>query len=119
MKHLKKLRKETTSADWVFPSRFQNKTHRKTVARATERLRKSLGSSLDHFTAHDLRRTVGTELSKLGIDDVVIAKILGHTQHDNSRKVTSVYNRWEKLERWASKLEQVTTDVPAKVGKSR
>jgi len=79
---------------------------------------------LDRFTPHDLRRTVATELSKLGIDDVMIAKILGHTWSD--RQITSVHNRWQKLpkmlqalERWASKLEQIATDAPAKVVKIR
>tara|TARA_B100000949_G_C14052940_1_gene354380 strand:+ start:399 stop:563 length:165 start_codon:yes stop_codon:yes gene_type:complete len=54
----------------------------------------------------------------------MIAKILGHTWSD--RQITSVHNRWQKLpkmlqalERWASKLEQIATDAPAKVVKIR
>ena len=90
-----------------------------------DRLQKSLGSSLDHFTAHDLRRTVATELSRLKIDRVVIAKIRGHRWAD--REVTAVYDRWDKLpemrealrRRWSSKLEQIATGEPAKVVKMR
>ena len=122
---LNKLKEEAKSEEWVFPSRFKNMPHIRILEPGMERLRKSLGSSFDHFTAHDLRRTVATELSKLtGVDDVLIAKILGHRWAD--RQVTSVYNRWDKLpemrealERWASKLEQIATGVPAKVVKMR
>ena len=51
-----------------------------------------------------------TGLSEMGIDDVLIAKLLNHKWAD--RQVTSVYNRWQKLpemqvalERWAASLE--------------
>tara|TARA_B100000949_G_scaffold158964_1_gene139937 strand:- start:367 stop:531 length:165 start_codon:yes stop_codon:yes gene_type:complete len=54
----------------------------------------------------------------------LIANILGHKWAD--QQITSVYNRWEKLpemrqalERWASRLEQIATDEPAKVVKMR
>ena len=122
---LEELREEATSDEWVFPSRLQNTPHIKHLDKGMKRLQKACEPRLDHFTAHDLRRTVATELSKLkGVDDVLIAKILGHTWGD--RQVTSVYNRWDKLpemrealERWASKLEQIATGVPAKVVKMR
>jgi len=125
MKHLKTLRKEATSADWVFPSRLQNTPHIKNLAPGMKRLKKSLGSSFDHFTAHDLRRTVATELSRLKIDRVVIAKVMGHRWAD--QEITGrVYDRWDKLpeirqalERWASRLKKYTTDEPAKVVKIR
>ncbi len=121
---LEERRQEATSGDWVFPSRFKKMPHIRHLETGMKRLQKACEPRLDHFTAHDLRRTVATELSKLGIDDVVIAKILGHTWGD--RQVTSVYNRWDKLpemrealERWASKLGQIATGVPAKVVKMR
>ena len=118
------LREESTSATWVFPSRLKNKPHVTSLERATARLRKACGPKVERFTPHDLRRTVATELSKLGIDDTLIAKILGHKWAD--RQITSVYNRWQKLpemrqalERWASRLEQIAAGVPAKVVKIR
>ena len=121
---LNNLKKEATNDNWVFPSRFKNMPHIRQLEPGMKRLKKACEPRLDHFTAHDLRRTVATELSKLGIGDVLIAKILGHTWAD--RQITSVYNRWEKLpemrealESWASKLEQIATGVPAKVVKMR
>ena len=114
------LKEESTSDTWVFPSRFQNTPHIMTLKKATERLRKDCEPELEQFTPHDLRRTTATELSKMGIDDTLIAKILGHKWAD--RSITSVYNRWQKLpemrqalERWASRLEQIATGEPAKV----
>jgi hypothetical protein len=51
-------------------------------------------------------------MSKIGIDDVIIAKILNHSWVN--RQVTSVYNRWQKLpemrrvlERWGARLERI------------
>ena len=122
---LNKLKEEATSDEWAFPSRFQNLTHVKSLKKAAERLRKSCEPRLDHFTAHDLRRTVATQLSRLKIDRVVIAKIMGHRWAD--REITArVYDHWEKepemreaLDRWSSKLEQIATGVPAKVVKMR
>ena len=122
---LNNLKKEATSADWVFPSRIQDAPHIKNLAPGMKRLKKSLGSSFDHFTAHDLRRTVATELSRLKIDRVVIAKVMAHRWAD--REITGrVYDRWDKLpemrealERWASKLEQIATGEPARIVKMR
>ena len=66
------------------------------------------------FIPHDLRRTGATNLSKLGIDDVIIAKILNHKWADC--QVTSIYNRDSRLpemtvalERWGERLRQVVT----------
>ncbi len=77
-----------------------------------------------HFTPHDLRRTCATNLSELGIDDTLIARILNHSWPD--KNVTAVYNRFPKipemqraLERWGARLDQIVTKSPAKVVKFR
>jgi integrase len=48
---------------------------------------------LDHWTIHDLRRTVGTGLGRLGISRFVIGRVLNHA--DNS--VTGIYDRYQYL----------------------
>lgn len=60
--------------------------------------------------AHDIRRTVATNLGELGVAPHIISAILNHT--DGS--ITAVYNRFrydlekrEALERWAMRLTQV------------
>jgi len=67
-----------------------------------------------HFRPHDLRRTCATNLSKLGIDDVTIARILNHSWP--LQQTTAVYNRWDKLPEmghalriWGEHLEHLVT----------
>ena len=62
---------------------------------------------LEKFTPHDLRRTVQTQLAAMGIDAVVIEKILNHQLQGMMR----VYNQYDymkerdfALEAWAQKL---------------
>jgi integrase len=64
------------------------------------------------WTIHDLRRTCGTELGRLGVLRFIISKVLNHAD----RTVTSIYDRHtyfaEKrhaLETWARYLASLTT----------
>ncbi len=113
---LERLREENEDPVWVFPSPVGNR-HIQWLGKANVRLQKATGFQ---FRPHDLRRTAATWMSRRGIDDVIIAKILNHTWAD--RQVTSVYNRWQKLpemrqalERWAAELHRAVTSEPAKV----
>ena len=49
---------------------------------------------LEPWTIHDLRRTVGTGLGKLGISRFIIARVLNHAD----RTVTAIYDRHEYLD---------------------
>jgi integrase len=60
-----------------------------TAARSEEGL-----PDLEPWTIHDLRRTVGTGLGKLGISRFIIARILNHAD----RTVTGIYDRHEYLD---------------------
>ncbi len=60
------------------------------VTRAMNRLTTKLG--IPNATVHDLRRTVGTNLARLGVTKDIRARILNHV--DGSRSVTdAVYNQ--------------------------
>ena len=66
--------------------------------------------NLSHFTPHDLRRTVGTGLAKLGCSRVVQDRILNHV--DSS--VSGIYDRHsydseakEWWQRWALHLDEL------------
>ena len=81
------------------------------LQKTSQRIQRNTGF---HFRPHDLRRTCATNLSKLGIDDVTIARILNHSWP--LRHMTAVYNRWEKLpemsralQRWGERLERKVT----------
>lgn len=57
--------------------------------------------ALAPWTIHDLRRTVGTGLGKLGILRFIIARVLNHAD----RTVTGIYDRYEYLEEKRRALE--------------
>ncbi|MDD5759166.1 MAG: site-specific integrase, partial [Desulfobulbaceae bacterium] len=64
----------------------------------------------EKFTPHDLRRTVRTRLTGLGVSDVVAERVLGH----KLQGILAVYNRHgyddekrEALEKWEKKLRQI------------
>jgi integrase len=64
---------------------------------------------------HDLRRTAATHLARLGVDRVVIAKVLNHSE----REVTATYDRYtydlEKrraLELWGERLTAIIESRP-------
>jgi integrase len=80
------------------------------AASAIRRLRKKLGAKAD-FTLHDIRRTVRTGLSRLGVDEATAEMVIGHMpqgivkvydQHDRMDE------RREALARWADHLDRLT-----------
>jgi integrase len=78
---------------------------------------------LQPWTVHDLRRTVGTGLGKLGVSRFIIARVLNHAD----RTVTGIYDRYEYLDEkrramdaWGQYLENLiappgTNVVPLRV----
>ncbi len=75
---------------------------------------KAEGLPASEWHLHDLRRTAATNMSKLGADRIVIARVLNHTD----REVTGVYDRHryepEKrrvLDEWAIRLRSITTEI--------
>jgi integrase len=63
-----------------------------------------------HWTIHDLRRTVATNLGRIGISRFIIERILNHAD----RSVTGIYDRHEylnekrrALDAWADYLKQM------------
>ena len=99
----------TGDSEFVFAS--PRGGHIRWLQKMSQRIQKKTGF---HFRPHDLRRTCATNLSKLGTDDVTIARILNHSWP--FRHMTAVYNRWEKLpemgralQRWGERLEDLIT----------
>jgi integrase len=75
-------------------------------------------ADLEPWTIHDLRRTVGTGLGKLGISRFIIARVLNHAD----RTVTGIYDRHEyldekrhALEGWGQYLENLIAPPGANV----
>ena len=66
---------------------------KRSVARAVKRHIEELG--VEPFTPHDLRRTTATMLSELGVDPIVVEKILNH----ELMGVMAVYNRHQYMDK--------------------
>ncbi len=73
-------------------------------------------TGIEDWRFHDLRRTLGTGLARLGIATSTISRILNHKEGG----VTKIYNRYgympEKriaLETWAQKIESLIRPAPA------
>lgn len=73
---------------------------KRSVARAVNRKTVDLG--IEKWTPHDLRRTVQTHLASIGIDAIVIEKILNHELTGMLR----VYNKYDYYKERRKALEQ-------------
>ena len=102
---------------WLFPSPRAGKHISETSIDHALRVNAD-HFELEHFTPHDLRRTVSTEMASMGINDKTIDKILNHTD----KKLKKTYNLYsydkEKLialNAWANRLESIFTGKQTKV----
>jgi integrase len=73
-------------------------------------------SGVTDWHIHDLRRTMATEMRRLGVDRLVVSKLLNHAEAG----VTKIYDRFaadpEKtaaIERWADRIREIVDGAPA------
>jgi integrase len=92
----------------------------RSVSKAMERTRDQLG--IADVTIHDLRRTVGTYMSQLGVPRDVRERILNHGGKRTGNITDSVYNRYEydaekraALELWADALDAILGRRPPEI----
>jgi integrase len=114
------LSRTSPTSPFVFPAPDGSRSIRpESVTRAMSRLVSQLGC--ETVSPHDMRRTVGTGLARLGVPVAVRALILNHSPQ--SRGITdAVYNRYaydaEKraaLSRWEARLvEIISAGAPVK-----
>ena len=80
---------------------------RKTLNLLQLKAEKILGVPMKRFSLHDLRRTVRTHLSRLGISEVVAELVLGHALKGLQARYNVYGFAPEKraaLEKWAQEL---------------
>jgi integrase len=94
----------------VFRSRFHDKP-----LQGFGRAKAKVGVDIPHWRLHDLRRTFATHLRSLGVDRLVVSKLLNHAEAG----VTKIYDRYaadpEKtaaMERWANRLREIISGAP-------
>lgn len=104
-------------SQWVFPS--PNANAPMTTAALGRALRRSANAlGIEHFVPHDLRRTAASGMASIGVDRLVISKILNHTD----RSVTAVYDQHsydrekrEALDAWARTVETLSSEPPTQL----
>ena len=69
-----------------------------------------LGRKIDRWTIHDLRRTAATHMARLGVDEIVIERVLGH----RIGGVKAVYNRYRYIEEKRAALKLWATELLGK-----
>ncbi len=103
-------------SEFVFPGRRPG-AHvcSRSVSRAMSRTRQKLGIS--DITIHDLRRTVGTYLSKFGVPKDIRERILNHGGKRKASVTDGIYNCYEyddekraAIELWADALDAIVGD---------
>ncbi len=97
------LNRATNGTIYVFPSPQNSLTHMRHLRATVRRLSKAIGVS---FTPHDLRRTFATRAAEVGVDYIMIKRLLNHKTHD----ITARYIQWDSrvnLEAMREALEMV------------
>lgn len=74
------------------------------------------GLEFPRFTVHDLRRTAATQMTSMGIDRLIVSRILNHREGG----VTQIYDRFSydtpkrnALVAWAGRLLEIVSGKPA------
>lgn len=105
---LQSLRISAPTSKWLFPSDRGTDSHILSPQKLIERIRQKMGFG---FTAHDIRRSVASHMTGMGIPRLVVSKILNHVESG----VTRVYDRHsydqEKraaLAAWNENLNEIT-----------
>lgn len=106
---------------FVFPgARTSGHIAERSVSKAMERTREKIG--IKEVTIHDLRRTVGTYLSRLGVPKHIRERILNHGGSRKGNLTDGVYNIYEyeiekraALELWADALAAIVGFGPSEI----
>lgn len=109
MKIIDNQRSLSLGSPFLFPS--PTAKHRTTIDKPQIQIRKKAGLQ-EHWTFHDLRRTCRTHLARLGIQEHIADRIVGHTE--GGPKSRKTYQRWdfwderrEALEKWSSEIDKI------------
>ena len=101
---------EAASFPFVFPGRDGGLLEPMSIGHAFVRLTKSL--RILNVRPHDLRRTVASEMGRLGIGEQIIGRVLAHTQTGITSRVYNLHGysdeKRDALNRWEEELIRIT-----------
>lgn len=121
---LKKAKELAKDSKWVFPSVKNQAITPRSISRAIRNnsMEKPKGHpkhkppygdffKIEHFTPHDLRRTVATRMAESKIEEVNISKVLNHIVESVTGKHYNHYSydkeKGQALEKWARELKSI------------
>lgn len=109
------LRARDKAGEWVFPSTYNKAKgavsgHAKTTKNARQKAQKE--SEITNWTAHDLRRTARTIMSRLNIKHHIRERVLNHSQGG----VVGVYDQHDYLREKSDALEKLGQEIYRIVG---
>ncbi|WP_340104883.1 tyrosine-type recombinase/integrase [Rhodohalobacter sp. 8-1] len=104
--------KAESDSEFIFESQYKPGKPLSYVGDAMGRIRDTTG--IKDYINHDLRRTVASNIARLGYDRTIIGKVLNHSQHEGGSSITAVYDRYqyksevrEALAEWGNYLENL------------
>lgn len=114
---IEKMRPLSGKSDYVFKSPRKDNEPIKWLSRARRFIQKN--SKVSDFRPHDLRRTVTTHMSKLGIRPEVAAKIRNSKEKLGGGPVGRIYDRYDYMEerveamnKWSDHLQEILNEKP-------
>ncbi len=97
--------------EYVFCNAAGQPLNLSSIGQSLYRNREALG--LTDLTPHDLRRTFATQLGDLGVDQIVIGKILNHAEQGVTATTYALSSYADRkaiaMEAWSNKLVEITT----------
>ena len=123
---LKEAKALAKDSKWVFPSVKNQSITPRSISRAIRNNSQEKPANhpkhkppygdffqIDHFTPHDLRRTVATKMAESGVDETNISKVLNHIVEGVTGKHYNLYSydreKRKALEKWARELKSITS----------
>ncbi len=100
----------TGDVEWVFPSNYnRSKGANQGRAKSTKSARKKLKtlSGVEDWTAHDLRRTARTIMSRLQIKQHIRERVLNHAQGG----ILGVYDQYDYFQEKADALNKLADEI--------
>ena len=108
---LRELRELSKDSEWLFPPR--QKARRKDQPMTEAALTRAAARNqcdLEHWTPHDLRRSAASHMNRIGVDALVVERVLNHELGG----VLGIYNRHsyatekaDALDRWDTELRAI------------